>query len=285
MSRVLVIGSENEVSQAIADALSAADFPMEYSVGHADALQRLRSRSFGIVVTSPACTVEEDLALLEEMRAVRPGVKCIVLARHSTPEEVIAALRARVFACFTPPFDAAEIANLARKAASDSQWRDDIQVLSAKPGWVSVRASCRLLTAERLMTFANELSAQLPEDTRQEMLQAFREVLLNAMEHGAAFNPEQVVEVTGVRTERAMVFYLRDPGAGFRRESLTHAVIANPADDPAAHIEQREAEGMRPGGYGLLLASGTVDELIYSEIGNEVLLIKYVDRVPPADRT
>jgi hypothetical protein len=40
---------------------------------------------------------------------------------------------------------------------------------------------------------------------------------------------------------------------------------------------QREAQGMRPGGYGLLLAGGTVDELIYSEIGNEALLIKYVD--------
>jgi hypothetical protein len=34
---------------------------------------------------------------------------------------------------------------------------------------------------------------------------------------------------------------------------------------------------MRPGGYGLLLASGTVNELIYNEIGNEVLLVKYVD--------
>ena len=40
---------------------------------------------------------------------------------------------------------------------------------------------------------------------------------------------------------------------------------------------QREAEGMRPGGYGLLLAGGTVDELIYNEIGNEVLLVKYLD--------
>jgi anti-sigma regulatory factor (Ser/Thr protein kinase) len=48
-------------------------------------------------------------------------------------------------------------------------------------------------------------------------------------------------------------------------------------EDPAAHIMQREAEGMRPGGYGLLLAGGTADELIYSEVGNEVLLIKYVD--------
>jgi len=173
MSRVLVIGSEAQVSREIGGALSAADFPMGYSAGHADALQRLRVRSFGIVITSPDSTVEEDLALLEEMRAIRPGVKCIVLARHSTPEEVIAPLRARVFACFTPPFDPTEIASLASKAASDSQWRDDLQVLSAKPGWVSVRVNCRLLTAERLMTFAKELSAQLPEDTRQESCRRF----------------------------------------------------------------------------------------------------------------
>lgn len=276
MSRVLIIGSDNKVSQEIGNALAASEFPLEYSAGYADTLQRLRLRAFGVVVTSPESTVEEDLALLEEMRTIRPGVKCIVLARHSTPAEVIAALRARVFACFTPPFDVEEIASLGRKAASDSQWRDDIQILSARPGWVSVRASCRLLTAERLMSFAGELSSQLPGDSRQEILQAFREILLNAMEHGAAFNPEQVVEVTGVRTERSMVFYVRDPGAGFRRESLSHAAIANPTDDPSAHVEQREAEGMRPGGYGLLLAAGTVDELIYNEVGNEVLLIKYV---------
>jgi anti-sigma regulatory factor (Ser/Thr protein kinase) len=277
MSRVLVIGNDSQVSQEIGNALVAADCPMEYSAGYADALQRLRMRAFGVVITSPDSSVDEDLALLEEIRGIRPGVKSIVLARHSTPAEVIAALRAHVFACFTPPFDPGEIANLALRAASDSQVREDIQVLSAKPGWVSVRVSCRLITAERLISFANELSAQLPEDTRQEMMQAFREILLNAMEHGAAFNPEQVVEVSAIRTGRSMVFYVRDPGAGFRRESLTHAALANPADDPAAHILQREAEGMRPGGYGLLLAGGTVDELIYSEIGNEVLLIKYVD--------
>jgi len=275
MSRVLIIGDNQEVSRQIGDALTAADFPMEYSAGHADTLQRLRMRSFGVVITSPDSAVDEDLALLDEMRLIRPGVKCILLARHSTPDEVIAALRARVFACFTPPFDAGDIARLARGAASESQWRDDIQVLSARPGWVSVRVNCRLLTAERLVTFARELSVQLPTDTREELMLAFREILLNAMEHGAAFNSEQVVEVTAVRTARSLVFYVRDPGAGFRRESIAHASEANP-DDPTAHIEHREQEGMRAGGFGLLLAAGTVDELLYSDIGNEVLLIKYL---------
>jgi anti-sigma regulatory factor (Ser/Thr protein kinase) len=276
MSRILIIGDQ-PLGREIGAMLSAADMPVEYAAGHADALLRLRMRSFGVVITSCASEVAEDLALLAEMRAIRPGVKCIVLARHSTPDEVIAALRARVFACFTPPFDPHEIAHLASSAASDSQWRDDIQVLSAKPGWVSVRVNCRLITAERLLTFAKELSVQLPDDTRQEMMQALREILLNAMEHGAAFNPEQVVQVTGVRTARSYVFYIQDPGAGFRRESLVHAAIGNADDDPVAHIEQREKEGMRAGGYGLLLAAGTVDELIHNEIGNEVLLIKYLD--------
>jgi anti-sigma regulatory factor (Ser/Thr protein kinase)/ActR/RegA family two-component response regulator len=277
MSRVLIIGSHAPVSREIGDALCAASLPMEYSAGHADALQRLRVRSFGVVITSADSAIDESLALLEEMRSIRPGVKCIVLAHHSTPDEVIAALRARVFACFTPPFDTHEIAALASSAASDNQWRDDIEILSARPGWVSLRVNCRIITAERLLSFAKELSAQLPEDTKQEIIQALREILLNAMEHGAAFNPEQVVEVTAIRTARTMVFRVRDPGAGFRQESLSHAALANSSTDPTAHIAQREEEGMRAGGYGLLLASGTVDELIYNEIGNEAILIKYLD--------
>ncbi len=280
MSRVLVIGSHCEVSREIGEAIAAAGLPMEFAAGHADALQRLRLRSFGVVLTSPDSAVDEDLSLLEEIRAIRPGVKCIVLAHQSTPEETIAALRARVFACFTPPFDADGIAHLVRSAASDSEWRDDIQVLSARPGWVSVRVNCRLITAERLLSFAKELSVQLPGDIRWEVMQALREILLNAMEHGAAFNAEQVIEVSAVNTGRALVFYVRDPGSGFRRESLSHAVVADPSRDPAAHLTKREEEGMRPGGYGLLIAAGTVDELIYSEVGNEVLLIKYVDSPP-----
>ena len=33
---------------------------------------------------------------------------------------------------------------------------------------------------------------------------------------------------------------------------------------------------MRPGGYGVMLAKHLVDELIYGEKGNEVLLVKYL---------
>jgi DNA-binding NarL/FixJ family response regulator len=279
MSTVLIIESDTQISNEISDAIMKAGLSIEHAAGRVDALQRLRTRSFSVVITSPESAIAEDLALLEEFRAIRPGIKCIFLADHSTPDDLIAALRAKVFACFTPPFNPRIIASLASGAASDNDWRDDIQVLSARPGWISVRINCRHITAERAMTFAREFGAQWPEVARQEMLPGLREILINAMEHGAGFNAEQVVEVTGVRTKRALVFYLRDPGTGFRRESLSHAAIANPADDPTAHIFRREEAGMRPGGYGLLVASRAFDELIYNDEGNQVLLIKYIDSV------
>src|ERR1700727_3529850 len=132
MSRVLIIGSHTPISREIGRTLTAAHLPTVYSAGPADALKRLRTRRFDVVITSADSDIDENLALLEEMRSIRPGLKCIVLAQRSTPDKVIAALRAKVFACFTPPFDSHEIANLAKQAASDSKIGEDIEILSAR---------------------------------------------------------------------------------------------------------------------------------------------------------
>jgi anti-sigma regulatory factor (Ser/Thr protein kinase) len=100
---------------------------------------------------------------------------------------------------------------------------------------------------------------------------------MNAMEHGGNFDSSQYVEISFVRTRRAVVCRVKDPGQGFSLEELHHAAITNPPDDPLSHVAVREAQGLRPGGFGLLLAKGLVDELIYTETGNEALLIKYIN--------
>ena len=116
----------------------------------------------------------------------------------------------------------------------------------------------------------------MPEAPRDEALVGFREILLNAMEHGGRFDPDKVVEVSAVRTDRTIVYYVRDPGPGFRPEAMEHAASDDPGDDPIAHVEKRLEQGMRPGGFGILMAKNVVDELIYSEQGNEVILIKHL---------
>ena len=59
-------------------------------------------------------------------------------------------------------------------------------------------------------------------------------------------------------------------------DQLGHAAISNPSDDPVRHMERRNAMGMRPGGFGMLIARRVADELYYSESGNQVLLIKHL---------
>jgi anti-sigma regulatory factor (Ser/Thr protein kinase) len=105
---------------------------------------------------------------------------------------------------------------------------------------------------------------------------AFREILVNAMEHGGGFDPAKRIEVTTARTQRAVVFHFRDPGGGFDRSGMDHAA-ANPTPEAVMTSAIRRAElGMRPGGFGMLIVRQIVDEVVYNERGNEVLLIKHL---------
>jgi len=101
------------------------------------------------------------------------GLSVLSLAHHSTLGEAIAALRAQAFSGITPLFDPVEVANLARHAHPTANGATTYTFYQLGP--VSVRVNCRMLTAERLITFAKELSAQLPADTRQETMRACRE--------------------------------------------------------------------------------------------------------------
>ena len=273
MQRVLIIGADPTLGIKMSPQLQA--WSIEIAEGNAEAIQHLRQSGFELVLTNPQSSVKEDLALIDEIECIRPGVKTIILAPAATPEDVIASLRARVFACFSSPFDTDEVVAMMSKALQASNWRSAIEVLSAEPNWIALRVNCQLLTADRLVRFMTEFRSDLADPDRSTLLTAFREILLNAMEHGGAFDSEKVIEVNAVRTKRAIVYRFRDPGPGFRGKPLTHAAINNPPDNPVAHLEFREAQGLRPGGFGILLTQQLVDELVFNEMGNEVLLIKH----------
>ena len=240
----------------------------------ADALAHLSRRAVDVVITSPSTSIGRVLNIAKEARRLQPGVRVIVLAAQLAPEDIINALRSQVYACFALPVPADELRASIRQALDDDDGRSGIEVESAVPHWIALRVSSRRVNAERLTLFMNELAGDLPESERYQLITAFREVLLNAMEHGAGFDPDKVVEVAAVRTERTLVYYFKDPGPGFD----VHApkMVAS-EHDPMSHLAEREASGTRAGGFGLLLASKLVDEVHFNERGNEVILVKHRD--------
>jgi anti-sigma regulatory factor (Ser/Thr protein kinase) len=283
-ARVLALGSQDTLLSRLRDFRTPAEAGIETCEGETDALMRLRTGPVDVLITDPTTSVKVDVAFAQEARRTRPGVRVIVLAPAASPDDVIEAIRSHVFAVYTAPFDYDEIASMVAHALEQQDWRNGIQIVSGLRNWFTLRVSCHLITAERLINFMTQLRSDLPDRERDLLIAAFREMLVNAMEHGAGFDARKVVEVTAAKTARAIVYHFRDPGNGFSRESLTHAAESSHAGHVSATMDARADKNLRPGGFGMLIARHVADELVYNEPGNEVLLIKHIDQLPGGRR-
>jgi anti-sigma regulatory factor (Ser/Thr protein kinase) len=186
-------------------------------------------------------------------------------------------MREHAFSFFSKPYSPEQLETMIRMATEASVWDDGIELESSTSEWIKLQVRCQIRTADRLLQFMKEIS-DLPDRERERVGMAFREILLNAMEHGGGLDPETYVGVEYVRARRMVSCRISDPGPGFTLDEISHAAVANPEDDPIRHAAVRDRLGLRPGGFGILLAQQLVDQVIYGQDGNEVLLIKYLDQ-------
>ena len=154
-----------------------------------------------------------------------------------------------------------------------------IEVRTANPDWVSLRVPCDLAKVDAALALLEPRGSHLDHKTHDELCTAVREMLMNAIEHGGRNDPANFVRLDCVVGPKQILVHITDPGPGFRLTDLKHAAVGNPDNGTQLeHLEVRQAQGIRPGGFGLMMARQMVDHLIYNDRGNEVLLIKSVAR-------
>jgi len=275
VKRVIVVDRDPDVTEVLSNVLKPDEWDIVDAANNQAVLELTEKAHFDLIITGAKSTGREDVDLLRKIRYIRPHVRFIILTDQRTPADVVTAMREGAFSYFSKPFSAASLAEMVRIASSGFVWDDGIELVSATPEWISMIARCDQKTVDRLVQFIDELS-DLADSEKEDVAIAFREMLLNAIEHGGNFDPSQYVEVAYVRTKRLVLCRIKDPGQGFSLAEIHHAAINNPAYDPIRHDFFREAQGLRPGGYGLLMARHLVDELVFSEKGNEVLLVKHI---------
>lgn len=280
---ILVIDPDRKVKDQMNCLVILEGWNLEQASDNESALSAATTKAFDLIITGQETSCREDLELLRKLRSVRPHVRMIILTDANTPDDIIACLRENAFSYFAGPFHAAQLAEIVHMAMSEPCWDDGIEVISATPQWIRLLARCTRETADRLIHFLRQ--ANLPPIERDELAVAAHEILLNAMEHGGGFDPSQYVEIGYLRTKRIVACRVRDPGKGFCLDELHHAAINNPDGDLFSHLDVRSKKGIRPGGFGLLLAKNHVDDVIYGEHGNDVILIKHLDQPSLASDT
>jgi CheY-like chemotaxis protein len=275
--RILLVDDDRGLRHVLSALLQEAGHKVESASDGPEALEMLGEGSaFDLVLLDIGLPSMNGLDVLARARSLPSPPLVIVMTADDTSETLLEAVRRQAYRYLRKPFPPGEIVDVVSEAGT-SFAAMPIEVVSAKPEWLELVAPCTLETADRIQSFVMHLEATLSEPVREAVAQAFRELLTNAVEWGGKLDPSRKVRISCVRTKRLLLYRIADPGEGFDIDRLRHAAIMNPDDDPMRHLSVREEQGLRPGGFGLAMTRSLVDDLIYNEARNEVLLIKYLD--------
>jgi anti-sigma regulatory factor (Ser/Thr protein kinase) len=199
------------------------------------------------------------------------------MTADDTPETLIRAVKEQACRYLRKPVEPQTLAEVVREVLESKPPSRPIEVLSSRPNWVELLVPCEFQSANKIHSLLTSLDADLPEEVRESVALAFRELLMNAVEWGGKLDPSRSVRIAYLRARRMVLYRISDPGQGFSFGDLAHSALANATEQSFEHIEVRQRKGLRPGGFGLLMTRALVDELIYNEAQNEVVFVKYLD--------
>jgi CheY-like chemotaxis protein/anti-sigma regulatory factor (Ser/Thr protein kinase) len=277
VSTILIVEDDRTTRHFLRAVLRKNGYAVSTSSDGALALRRLGKQHFDLMLVDVWLPKMTGLELLARLKDKPNRPKAVVMTSDGTPETMLKAVREQAYDYITKPVQPEELLKILKKALAAKPASLPIEVISAGPHWVELVVPCDRNAAERIQSFMAKLKTDLPSDVREAVGWVFRELLLNAIEWGGKLDPRRKVRISYLRAKRMLLYRIADPGKGFSFNNLDHSAVSNPNDQPCDHIEIRQDKGMRPGGFGILMARAMVDELLYNEAQNEVVFVKYLD--------
>ncbi len=213
-----------------------------------------------------------DFSLQEAVVATFPRADILVAVEDASEGAVIRLLKAGVtYLCDKKDGPEAFARSFLWLLGLDRNIRElatSLQVDYQIQNWVEISAPSERKLVESLARFVLLLTrVRLAERKRRSLGYALREIGQNAIEWGNAYNPEKRLHLSFCILEDRIMLKLEDEGEGF-----------NPADvpdarkDPLGTLVRRRMQGKRAGGYGLAIVTGLMDDVIFNEKGNAVVL-------------
>ncbi len=276
MKKILIVDDDRITRHVLRKVLTGAGFSASVAKDGVEALTVMKTRRFDLLLLDVWMPRMNGLELLARLGRTKTRPRIIVMTSDEAPQTLLEAVRAQTFRYVHKPVEPLALLQTVREVLQ-ATGLPPVDVISARPEWVELVVPCTREAAERIQTVMAQLDGDLPSELRDSIGYAFRELLLNAVEWGGRLDPKRKVRIACLRTRRMLMYRIADPGAGFKLDELPHAAIGQAPDEPMAHVHVREAKGLRPGGFGLLMVRASVDELIYNEKRNEVVFVKYLD--------
>jgi CheY-like chemotaxis protein/anti-sigma regulatory factor (Ser/Thr protein kinase) len=275
--RILVVDDDGPTRALLGKIISKIK---EYEVCSAvDGIEALelfeRQGPFDLVITDLQMPRLDGEELVSRLLERWPQTAILVITAHRSDESVVRCLGRGALDYLTKPIEVARLIRAVDRAFDRREHlpRDlgAIDVRSALHGWVELTAPSHFEYVERFQRFTEQLySTALGREEREDIHMAINEIGQNAVEWGNRQDSSKRIRLSYCLFKDRVVFKIEDEGEGF-----AVAKLKDPSRDPLAHIMDRISAGKRMGGYGIFMTKSIMDEVVYSERGNVVVMTKF----------
>lgn len=118
---ILILDDEPIVSKRLKPSLEKKGYEVEAFTASIDAMQRVRERSFDIVITDLKMEGVDGMQFLTEVKSRSPETEVIVITGFATMDTVKESFRKGVFDFLAKPFKIGEITEVIARAEAKKQ--------------------------------------------------------------------------------------------------------------------------------------------------------------------
>jgi CheY-like chemotaxis protein len=271
---ILVAEDDDRIRLLIERFLGGAGHTVVACRNGREALDKIEAgATFDLVVTDVNMPELDGEGLLRAVKARLPGMPVIVLTARHDPQLITELFKNDAFRYLGKPFTRDDLLGAVHAAlveADDRPPGERAAVVMDEAGWVELTAPNKQEYLDRFQAFCEALIGTHFEDRQKSELKiAVQELGQNAIEWGNRLDAGQHIRLSYRLLPDRICIRIADDGPGF-----DPSTIPDPTVDPIKLIEQREARGKRPGGFGIHLARRVMDTVSYNERGNIVTLEK-----------
>ncbi|MFH1760095.1 MAG: response regulator [bacterium] len=271
--KVLIVDDTPSIRTILRANLNAKGYKTAEACDGVEALEILEKQKFDIMlldIQMPRMSGTEVCAKLKLKRRYN-DMGIIIITATGEQDDIVEIFRVGADAWIAKPFTFSVVFE---KIEATIKHREEIQKFEVCTDWVNFNFA----SEEHLFDEANHFLSLLLAKSRfsekdfSKLRFAISEILRNALEHGNKFEKDKWVSISYVIFQNKFVLKIKDEGTGFNLVQVPDVI-----KDPFGEQARREAAGIRPGGFGLAMVKEIMDDISYSDKGNEVLMTKYLN--------
>lgn len=144
--RILVVDDEIGICNSVAKTLSRAGYHVDYSLNGEEAIRKMDSANYHLVITDLRMPKIDGMQLLRIVKSRWPEVNVIMITAYGTLRSAVEAIKLGAFDYIPKPFTSEELVGIVVRALELTKMRDD----GVKPAALLPAVELRLIRSEDL---------------------------------------------------------------------------------------------------------------------------------------